>query len=300
MSCGWAASPHAACWRAAPPLRRQAPDREDTGSLPTIGAPLAGAAPPPLPVPARLPPPPRQWAAHRLHSVHLLLAIADHSLPTLLQASTGSSGGRLVHASAQPDAGSSSASSRTATVATPAPAASPSTSVAPASDIQTRQLRLLPWQTSASAAAAAAATADGSRGAASSSNRARQQPGADPAAPVCAACGGKHFLVSSRGTHPCHVCQQWRQAPEYRPGAALLTLQDVDLALLDGASDGGSDGEGPAAGSGSDGEGGSAASSSGSSGRRGRRKAGPMTAERKQAISRALQSKGSKSEEHKR
>jgi hypothetical protein len=207
-----------------------------------------------------------------------------------------------VHASAQPDAGNSSAGSRTATVASPAPSASPSTSVAPASDIQTRQLRLLPWQTSASASAAAsaAATGNGSRGAASSSNRARQQPGADPAAPVCAACGGKHFLVSSRGTHPCHVCQKWRQAPEYRPGAALLTLQDVDLALLDGASDSGSDGEGSAAGSDSDGEGGSVASSGGSRGRRGRRKAGPMTAERKQAISRALQSKGAKSEAHKR
>ena len=242
--------------------------------------------------------------------MNLPITLTAHCLPLLVQASTGGSGGRLVHASARPDAGSSSsASSSTVTVATPAPAASPSpsTSVAPASDIQTRQLRLLPWQTSASAAAPSAATADGSCSAAAASNsRAQQQPGADPAAPVCTACGGKHFLVSSRGTHPCHVCQQWRQAPEYRPGVALLTLQDVDLSLLDGGSDSGSDGEALAAGSGSDGDGGSAAaSSSGSSsgsgsGRRGRRAAGPMTAERKQAISRALQSKGAKSEEHKR
>lgn len=109
----------------------------------------------------------------------------------------------------------------------------------------------------------------------------------------------------------------WRQRPDYRPGA-LLTLQDVDLAALDGNS---SD-EAPATGAGgavapaglpalpggeADQAAPDAAGDSGSAGvgvRRRRRnfgrKAGPMSEERKAAISRALQSKGAKSEEHKR
>lgn len=110
---------------------------------------------------------------------------------------------------------------------------------------------------------------------------------------------------------------QWRQRPDFLPGA-LLTLQDVDLGALDG---GGSSDESPAAGPGAaaaplatlvatSGDAESAGPGSGDEGGAGvgarkrrrnfGRKTGPMSEERKAAISRALQSKGAKSEEHKR
>jgi hypothetical protein len=78
------------------------------------------------------------------------------------------------------------------------------------------------------------------------------------------------------------MCQQWRQSPDYNPQSLLLTLRDVDLAALDTGSD---DEQGAAM---------------GGSARRQRRRSGPMSEERRQAISRALQSKGAKSAEHKR
>ncbi len=85
------------------------------------------------------------------------------------------------------------------------------------------------------------------------------------------------------------MCQQWRERPDYEPGGLLLSLDDVNLAALDSI----------AGSSGSEGHGGDGAASSSSISRR-RRKTGPMSEERRQAISRALQGKGAKSAEHKR
>lgn len=95
------------------------------------------------------------------------------------------------------------------------------------------------------------------------------------------------------------ACQAWRQSPDCRPGdGPLLSVSDLDLAALDGVPDGGSGAQGPLTSSSSS----SASSSSSSSvaGRRPRRKTGPMSPERREAISRGLKSKGAKSEEHKR
>ena len=106
-------------------------------------------------------------------------------------------------------------------------------------------------------------------------------------APVCEACGGKRFVLGAQGgMQPCAACQPWRQRPDFRPASPLLTLQDLDLAALDSGSSGD--------GSGSSGEEGGAPA------RRRRRPTGPMSAERREAISRSLKSKGAKSEEHKR
>ena len=207
------------------------------------------------------------------------------------------------------------------------------TPVAPASDLQSRKLRLLPWQTSAGAAAAAvdgydsssdaaaarrafgdAASTSGRGSAAPATRRRGAAPGGSVELPasggsteggstagapsraaaartgaVCEACGGRGVVASpSGGLQPCHACQQWRQRPEYSPGARL-TLSDVDFAALD--SSGGGDGVW----SGSDDDEGS-----GDEQRLARRKTGPMSAERKAAISRGVQSKGAKSEEHRR
>ncbi|KAL4451370.1 hypothetical protein ABPG77_009442 [Micractinium sp. CCAP 211/92] len=208
--------------------------------------------------------------------------------------------------------------------------AAPTTQVAPASDLQTRQLRLLPWQTGGTAAsgdgnvssdeaavrrASVAAAASAREGAMQVQRRARLPAnGASGEASAPGSAGG----VKPPAAGPARVpLPLWRQRPDYRPGA-LLTLQDVDLAALDGNS---SD-EAPATGAGgavapagppalpggeADQAAPDAAGDSGSAGvgvRRRRRnfgrKAGPMSEERKAAISRALQSKGAKSEEHKR
>ena len=258
---------------------------------------------------------------------------AHLSLPVQVKPSGGSST-KVVHSPVHPD--------------TPAPVApTAATPVAPASDLKTRQLRLLPWQTSASVtapgqgtvgasndpnngdgnAAAAepvsgvpaagptsaqsvsgassrtrlqrrrtAAAAGGASAPSSNAPSSRADGGAGsvqvaPAAAVCEACGGKRFVLSSRGKQPCQACQQWRQRPDYHPGGPLLTLQDVNLAALDSVARSSS--------SGSEGEGGEGVSSTGSTTRR-RRKTGPMSEQRRQAISRALQSKGAKSAEHKR
>lgn len=258
----------------------------------------------------------------------------------LLPAAAGLSGVRLLQVPSS-GAGATSTSTRVApapaqpaanTSEPPPPAATP---VAPASDLQTRQLRLLPWQTSASPARQASASPapaeredastslgrpaspplGGAASSADSANGDKAQPrrlpagslaaGAVPpgqAGPVCEVCGGKGYLRSGRRVQPCLACQQWRQRPDYSPGASLLTLQDVDLAVLDGSASGAAGSPGSPVSSESSGEEGPSASGDGATAvaRRPRRRAGPMPAEQREAISRALQSKGAKSAEHRR
>ncbi|KAL4420712.1 hypothetical protein ABPG75_010368 [Micractinium tetrahymenae] len=210
--------------------------------------------------------------------------------------------------------------------------AAPTTQIAPASDLQTRQLRLLPWQTGAAAApgdgytssdetaaqraSCAAASTSGRDGAVQLQRRARRAaPGnVAEAGSSALASGGSADLPAGGPMRP--PLPQWRQRPDYRPGA-LLTLQDVDLAALDGGSSSSDEAPSPGAraataGTSSDSDAepaspeggtGSGGSASGGTVKRRRnfgRKAGPMSEERKAAISRALQSKGAKSEEHKR
>ena len=71
-------------------------------------------------------------------------------------------------------------------------------------------------------------------------------------------------------------------------------MQDLDLAALDGSG-----GSGGSAGSDSDSDGGGGGGGLVKQGRRGK-KTGPMSAEKREAISRTMKSKGAKSEEHKR
>lgn len=202
----------------------------------------------------------------------------------------------------------------------------PTTQIAPASDLQTRQLRLLPWQTGpaappgdgqASGDEAAARRASGAvtsarEGAVQVQRRARlAAPGTAGEASAPNSNGSTDPSAGNAARMPLPL---WRQRPDYRPGA-LLTLQDVDLAALDGGS---SSDEAPSPGAGAaaalsaasspsdsdaeqaGGDGGSAGAGAPKRRRNFGRKAGPMSEERKAAISRALQSKGAKSEEHKR
>ena len=245
-----------------------------------------------------------------------------HCLSPVLpaQVPTHSSSTRLSGGAAPAEASSSAAAPPAAGAATAAGASShgtggaAATPVAPASDLASGQLRLLPWQTgsveladaavgsspggdppAARRASGAAASTSGRPPSSSSgtSARGRQPRGTTAGAPasgaaVCEVCGGARFVLTPTGMQPCTACQAWRQRPDYRPGdGPLLSLADLDLAALDGAS--GS----------MDGPPGDAASG-GEPRRRPRRKTGPMSQERREAISRGLKGKGAKSEEHKR
>lgn len=153
------------------------------------------------------------------------------------------------------------------------------TPVAPASDLQTRQLRLLPWQTGSAAAgedSSAAAARRASGAAASTSGPSRSSKG------LVKAERGSRMAAAAGGT----------AQPDYRPSTQLPSLQDLNLAAPGSLT--------TPNGSASGGDGSSSSGEEGSPGRRRRRPSGPMSPERREAISRSLKSKGAKSEEHKR
>ncbi|PRW21058.1 AAA+-type ATPase (ISS) isoform B [Chlorella sorokiniana] len=226
-------------------------------------------------------------------------------------------------AQAEPGSGAAlppAAPSNTSGATTSTAAATP---LAPASDLASRQLRLLPWQTSSSQDAASTAAGGDAQAARRASGAAASTSGRPPSssssssssqggraqqlrvtsrtrplgsAAFCEVCGGRRFLQTPAGVQPCMACQAWRQSPDCRPGdGPLLSIGELDLAALEGSFDGGGGSMASSSRSSS-----SSSSSSSEPGRRPRRKTGPMSPERREAISRGLKSKGAKSEEHKR
>ncbi|KAL4855618.1 hypothetical protein ACK3TF_003942 [Chlorella vulgaris] len=206
----------------------------------------------------------------------------------------------------------------TSALTTETPAAS---AVVASSDIQTRQLRLLPWQSSTSAAAPqkavkadpkandtsvtqTAAPAAGKPASAagltqrgSSTSPVRQPrmrgisgPPSSSSAAAARGSGADDQSVRAGSSIGSSDLKPPQQPADHHPGALLPALQGGDLAAQAGSA------ASPAGGSDVD----TPSSASASIGTRRRRKTGPMSAERREAISRALQSKGAKSAEHKR
>jgi Domain of unknown function (DUF1995) len=57
--------------------------------------------------------------------------------------------------------------------------------------------------------------------------------GSSSPAPVCRECRGRGVISSAAGPLPCPACISWRRRPEYKPGQALLSVQDLNLNSLD-------------------------------------------------------------------